>query len=61
MLTEIIYFYKNNYIVQNKKSDSFLKYFLQVSSMSSLIEDSWIFITASAFGMLQSIVLVEIY
>ena len=35
-------------------------FFLQISLMSALIEDSWILIS-SAFSLLQHVVLVEIY
>lgn len=34
---------------------------LRISLMCGLIEDSWIFISASAFNLLQYVVLVEIY
>ena len=35
-------------------------FFLQISLMSALIEDSWILIS-SAFSLLQHVVLVEVY
>ena len=57
---------KHNWILQNKKISRkndivVFFFFFQISSMSGLIEGSWILISASAFSLLQFVVLVEAY
>ena len=45
---------KNNYILQSQISEKngILLHILQISFMSGLIKDRWLFITASAFNLL---------
>ena len=58
---KITCFRKYNNLQKSKKRDLVIFYSMQISVMSGLIENSWIFISASAFYLLEFVVLVKIY
>lgn len=58
---KITCFRNYNNLQKSKKRDLVIFYSMQISIMSGLIENSWIFISASAFYLLEFVVLVKIY